>query len=134
VKARSTPEFMSTAMNDFLFAAVGTEANGMSLSLVSVFARQGSDPWREAGQLADLPKAQATERLAQAIARMPGSEWNLPQATDIATRLVGLLPARQTKVALEVISSGWNWNPLTPANLLLIGGVVVAGFLVATFL
>jgi hypothetical protein len=81
-------------LNDFLFADVGTEANGMILSVVSVLARQGSDPWREARRLADLPNAAATDRLAQAIADMPNSQWNLPDARTIAARLIGLLPAR----------------------------------------
>jgi len=33
-----------------------------------------------------------------------------------------------------VISSGWKWNPLTPSNLLVIGGMVVVGFLAASWL
>ena len=131
---RKATEFLSTAMHDFLFASIGTEANGMSLSVVSVFARQGHDPWREAGQLADLPKAQAEERLAQAIARMPGSQWNLPEATEIASRLIGLLPARQTGAALDVVRSGGSRQPFTATNLALIAVVLAVGILVATWL
>lgn len=131
---RKATEFLSTAMNDFLFAAVGTEANGMSLSVVSVFARQGHDPWREAGQLAELPTAQAEERLAQAITRMPGSQWNLSQASEIAARLIGLLPARQTQAALAAVRSGWNWNPLTLGNLVPIAVALAVGILVANWL
>jgi hypothetical protein len=56
-------------LNDFLFASVGTEANGMTLSLVSVFARLGDDPWREAGRLAGLPKLEAIESLARLACR-----------------------------------------------------------------
>jgi hypothetical protein len=60
-----------SGLNEFLFAPVGTEANGMTLSLVSVFARLGNDPWLEAGRLARLPKPEATESLARIIASMP---------------------------------------------------------------
>lgn len=81
-------------LNAFLFADVGTEANGMMLSVVSVFARLGSDPWHEAGRLAALPKAAATDSLAQTIADMPRSLWTLSDAVVIAVRLTGLLPAR----------------------------------------
>jgi hypothetical protein len=84
-------------LNQFLFADVGTEASGMTLSVMSVLARQGSDPWREAGRLADLPKAEATDSLAQIIAGMPKSLWKLPDAVVIAARLTGLLPARPQK-------------------------------------
>ena len=54
--------FRQSGLNEFLFAPVGTEANGMTLSLVSVFARLGNDPWLEAGRLAKLPISEATER------------------------------------------------------------------------
>ena len=86
-------------LNDFLFADVGTEANGMALSVLSVFARQGADPWREAGRLADLPKAEATDSLARTIADMPRSLWELPIAAVIAVRLTGLLPVRPARGA-----------------------------------
>jgi hypothetical protein len=81
-------------LNEFLFADVGLEANGMTLSVVSVFARQGSDPWSEAGRLAALPKLEATNSLAQTIAAMPRGLWDLTAAGVIADRLIGLLPAR----------------------------------------
>jgi hypothetical protein len=99
----TTPDvtaFQRSDLNAFLFADVGTEANGMTLSVVSVFARQGSDPWGEAGRLADLPKAEATDSLARTIAAMPRSLWDLPAAIVIAVRLTGLLPARPARAAV----------------------------------
>jgi hypothetical protein len=81
-------------LNQFLFADIGTEANGMTLSVLSVFARGGADPWTEAGRLAALPKADAVDSLARMIAGMPASLWALPEAVAIAARLIGLLPAR----------------------------------------
>ncbi len=84
-------------LNEFLFADVGTEANGMILSVASVLARQGNDPWREAGRLAELPKAEATDSLARTIAGMPRSLWGLSDAVVIAARLTGLLPVRPAR-------------------------------------
>jgi hypothetical protein len=81
-------------LNRFLFADIGTEANGMTLSVMSVFARRGADPWTEASRLAALPKADAADSLANMIAGMPKSLWPLPDAIEIAVRLIGLLPAR----------------------------------------
>jgi hypothetical protein len=83
-----------SGLDEFLFASIGTEANGMTLSLLSVFARRGDDPWNEAGKLISLPKGDAIDSVAEAIARMPKSIWTLPDATTIATRLVALLPTR----------------------------------------
>jgi hypothetical protein len=81
-------------LNGFLFADVGTEANGMTLSVLSTLARLGMDPWDEAGRLARQPKAKAIEGLARMIANLPSSLWPLPDATPIAARLVALLPTR----------------------------------------
>jgi hypothetical protein len=80
--------------NEFLFAPVGTEANGMTLSVVSLLARLGSDPWLEAGRLAALPQSEATESLAHSIVSMPTSRWSLQSATVIAAGLITLLPTK----------------------------------------
>jgi hypothetical protein len=43
-------------LNGFLFADIGIERSGMPLSVISALARQGFDPWQEAGRLARLPR------------------------------------------------------------------------------
>ncbi len=106
--------FQRSDLNAFLFADVGTEANGMMLSVVSVLARQGSDPWREADRLAELPKSEATDSLARTIADMPRSLWDLPAAVLIAVRLTGLLPARPTR-GINATTIRWPANRI-PAN------------------
>ena len=119
-----------SGLNEFLFAPVGTEANGMTLNLVSVFARLGNDPWREAGRLAGLPKSEAIESLAQIIAGMPTCVWPLPAATAIATRLIALLPMQSDK-------SGYG-RPASPSaakarHLLRIGLVLLSVAFAAAF-
>jgi hypothetical protein len=96
-------------LNGFLFADVGVEASGMTLSVLSTLARLGVDPWQEAGRLAKLPRAAAADGLARIIAAMPASSWSLPDAAVIAARLVTLLPARG-------ISGGASPLPRTPAK------------------
>ncbi len=81
-------------LNGFLFADVGVEASGMTLSVVSTLARRGLDPWQEAGRLAKLPRKAAIEALALIIAVMPAGIWSPADATAIAARLVTLLPVR----------------------------------------
>jgi hypothetical protein len=79
-------------LNDFLFASVGDEQNGMPLSVISALTRLDVDPWEEAARLAALPKAVAAEALAPMIARLPIGR---PQPSDnlaITQRLVELLP------------------------------------------
>lgn len=79
-------------LNGFLFADVGEEASGMKLSVLSTLARLGMDPWQEAARLARLPRKAAVDALARLIANLPNGLWSLPDATQIADRLVTLLP------------------------------------------
>ena len=83
---------MFRELEDFLFATIGEEANGMQLSVVSALARLGVDPWAEAIRLACMPRLGAARRLAPMIARLPGSAWAPPDSERIAARLVELLP------------------------------------------
>ena len=98
-------------LNQFLFADIGTEANGMTLSVMSIFARRGADPWTEAGRLATLPKAEAADSLAHMIAGMPRSLWALPDAIVIAVRLIGLLPARPA-AGIRKVARSWPVNQI----------------------
>jgi len=83
------PEF-----DDFLFAIIGDDRNGMQLSVVSVLARVDLDPWHEAAALAALPAELAVGRLAPLLAAL--SERTLQQASaqTTAVRLIALLPRR----------------------------------------
>ena len=118
-------------LNNFLFADVGTEANGMTLCVVSVFARLGSDPWREAGRLADLSKPEATDSLAHTIADMPKSLWQLADAAVIAARLTRLLPTRPARVRLNGPSFAAGWQPSTRTGVAVACMALAIGYVVA---
>src|SRR5438067_2294951 len=79
-------------LNDFLFASVGEEQNGVTLSVVSALTRLGLDPWEEAARLTSLPKARAAEALAPLIARLPIRRTLSSDDLVISQRLVELLP------------------------------------------
>ena len=57
--------------DDFLFAPVGEEQNGMVLSVLSALARLDVDPWGEAESLARMSREAATERMRLLIAALP---------------------------------------------------------------
>jgi hypothetical protein len=121
-------------LNDFLFALVGMEARGMTLSVISLLARQGLDPWREAGRLADLPKAEATDRLARTIAGMSQSQWNLSDATVIASRLTGMLPGQLAKGMASPPKSKATWLPSPRTALVLVSTAFVVAYVVAVMI
>lgn len=81
-------------LNPFLFAGIGTEPNGSALTVLSLLARLGSDPWSEARRLANLPEKTAAEWLAGCIARTPLAPESPGDAHQVATTLVALLPPK----------------------------------------
>ena len=85
---------LNSDLNDFLFASVGDEQNGMPLSVISALTRLGVDPWEEASRLAALSKVLAAEALAPMIARLSIGRSQQSDNVAIAQRLVGLLPMR----------------------------------------
>jgi hypothetical protein len=124
-----------STLNPFLFSEVGVEANGQQLSVVSMLARDGKDPWNEAARLAAMPIEVAIECLGRAIAVMPASPWPLPAATVIAGRLVAMLPAQSTVAAALRPSQGpaWlaqrSWIAMAIGLALMLGAMVVLSWL-----
>jgi hypothetical protein len=93
--ARSTSfSPLGSEFDNFLFAPIGKDRNGMLLSVVSALARLDVDPWQEADELAQLPGEAATKRLASLMATLPdGPSAHLDPGT-VANRLIASLPRR----------------------------------------
>ena len=83
---------LNASYEDFLFAPVCEDANGMRLSVISALARTNVDPWEEATRLAAMPKAIAEKTLLSILDLVSGRSWKSPEAAAIAARLVRLLP------------------------------------------
>jgi len=90
--SRSDCFFMDAEFNDFLFAFVGEEENGVELTVLSALARLGLDPWGEAANLSKLTREAATSALAAKIAALPDGHWKESDIRSIAGRLVDFLP------------------------------------------
>lgn len=86
---RLGPEF-----DDFLFAPVGEDRNGLPLSIVSLLGRMDLDPWLEAASLADQPAEAAVQRLAALLAALPVPSLKRADPGPMAARLIALLPRR----------------------------------------
>jgi hypothetical protein len=90
-QARSPFAARTSAFDDFLYAPIGDEDNGMVLTALSALARLGVDPWDEAARLSALPRDAATKRLTSIIAGLSRGQW--APAENIAGRLTDLLPS-----------------------------------------
>ena len=83
---------LGSEFDNFLFAPIREEGNGMLLSVISALARLDLDPWQEATKLAGLPEEAATQRLTSLIAALPeGLSAHLAPGA-VAARLIALLP------------------------------------------
>ena len=102
--------------NDFLFAPIGEDRNGMLVSVLSGLGRLDVDPWQEAAKLAQLPGETATQRLASLIGTLRDRDSSYLDPRAIATRLIALLPNRsdtknQTRDTPHGISATINSRP-----------------------
>ena len=74
--------------NDFLFAPICEDADGMRLSVLSALARMDVDPWEEATKLAAMPKAIAQSTLISTLELLSGRSWKPSEAELVARRLI----------------------------------------------
>lgn len=115
--------------NEFLFALIGQERNGMPLSVISALARLEVDPWQEAARLADLPKELAAAALDRLIRRLPAGGWDQADTPAIVARLIELLPRRGGTARPEVAPSESGKKAGPPAVIWLVVGALGAAAL-----
>jgi hypothetical protein len=96
---RSVFSLRTSAFDNFLYAPIGEEENGMVLTVLSALARRGLDPWDEAARLSELLPESARKRLTSIISALPDGPWARASAGDIAARLGALLPGTQEAIA-----------------------------------
>jgi hypothetical protein len=109
----------------FLFAGLCEEPNGMTLSVVSAFARLDLDPYREAGRLAGLSRRDAAASLTRLVARLDHAA--APIDTARITSLIQLLPKPEATPREIPARSG----PLPRLRAAQIGAIVVLAAAVA---
>jgi hypothetical protein len=98
--------------DDFLYAPIGDEKNGMLLRVVSALARLDLDPWQESANLAHLSVEKATERLAALITALPDGLLVHQDPKAIASRLIARLPSRRSFSAQSAERSAGVTNPM----------------------
>ena len=83
---------LGSEFDDFLFALIGEDRDGIPLSVVSALGRMDLDPWHEAAALAGLPAETAALRLLALLRALPDELFKDPNRGTLATRLIALLP------------------------------------------
>lgn len=88
------PSGLKAEYDAFLFASLG-ETDEMTLTVLSVLARHGVDPWQEAARLSQLSQEQAINSLASTIWKSENKRWSPSDASILAIRLIGLLSSHK---------------------------------------
>ena len=81
-----------TPFDGFLYADLGQDRAGNTVSVLSALARLGHDPWDEAADLAALPRVGARCRIAEMLSRFPDVPACGSDTAATVERLVALLP------------------------------------------
>jgi len=79
----------------FLFASIGSDRHGQTLSVISALARADLDPWQEAINLSRMTRTEATQRLSRLIAALPGEPAAALPIEVVARGLIALLPTNR---------------------------------------
>jgi hypothetical protein len=96
---------LHSELNDFLFAEMGEEESGASLSVLSALTRLGIDPWEEAARLSSMPRDVAARGLVPMIEMFPKDKRGSSDVLALAERLAALLPRRNPGRAAAVVVS-----------------------------
>jgi len=81
-----------TPFDPFLYAAVGEDRNGNTVTVLSTLARLGLEPWEAASDLAGLTRDEARSRLGGLLARFRDVPALGQDHAAITQRLIDLLP------------------------------------------
>ena len=113
---RSRFSTLNARYEDFLYAPVCEDANGMRLTVLSALARTDVDPWEGATRLAAMPKAIAEKTLLSILDLVSGQSWKSPEAAAAAARLVRLLPQPGETAAVAATATAYGATATGPAT------------------
>lgn len=110
----------NSGLGAFLYADVGPDKNDSSVTILSMLARLGKDPWAEAARWAELPTAAVIDDLSQCMVRMPLVPAVIAGSRQSAEQLVKLLPGK-AEPAVQMQSAGIRSAMSEPLNWLVLG-------------
>lgn len=118
-----------TEFDPFLYAVVGEDRNGASLTVLSALARLDLEPWTEARELARLTRETAQFRLTKHLEAINGTPVLVFASESRAAKLIALLPKSTQPLAINPLEASTKLGALGGINrsqLALVGVVVLA--------
>jgi hypothetical protein len=90
---------------NFLYAPICQDQEGMMLSVLSALARQDVDPWAEAARLSQLPKETAVKQITDLLDGLPRRTLACLDRVEVAARLSALLPGNSGSKVSRTLSA-----------------------------
>jgi hypothetical protein len=112
---------------DFLYAPICQDQEGMTLSVLSALARQDVDPWTEAARLSRLPRKAAVEQITMLLDGLPPRILGCLDRAEVAARLLALLPRN------SVSTHRGCYSPLRRGNETRLSSLSIGAFLIFIF-
>jgi hypothetical protein len=110
----------------FLFADIGTQPNGLPLTVLSLFARAGVDPWSEAERLSQMSRVAAISYMMSEINRAPAVYRSNVDVAQLAKSLVARLPGREPVKPIDVSVAGTGFEGLPMMALMMMFYAILA--------
>lgn len=79
----------------FLGASIGEDSHGIDVTVLSMFARLGVNPWTEASELAAMPEGIARKRLDALLTRFEDVPTIGPDRVKIISAIMAFLPRKR---------------------------------------
>lgn len=118
------------AFDPFLGADVGKDGRGASVTVLSMLARLGVDPWEEASALAGMADTPARKRLGALLSRFHDVPSPISGTSETASDLVARLPRRAAAARPD---RGGGTKQMLPPFGAPIYWIIAAAFFVAWF-
>ena len=115
----------------FLYAVLGEDRDGASVTVISALARLGLDPWKAAAELAALDPKAARERLGTILEGVKDVPKLDRELGSVAANLVLKLPKRLLHRAAKTAAPLTLGRPSISIGWLL--ALVIVGFALARF-
>lgn len=100
----SQPE--APRFEEFLFADIGVQSNGLPLTILTLLARGGHDPWVEAERLSRMSRTAAVSCMIAEINRAPACYRRRDDVGELAKSLVARLPKPAPRAPVDVWMAG----------------------------
>jgi hypothetical protein len=116
---------------EFLFSDIGVQQNGVPLTILSLFARAGLDPWAEAERLSRMSRSAAISHMVTEINRAQVYCRIHADVGELAKKLVARLPSHEPArpVGMTIGGTGFEGIPMV-ALMILFCAILMLGLLV----